>query len=108
MLFTFKDNWDNFVNHGLLNALLSIVVVFVILAIIMTILIVLNKVNISSKKKAKKVEEVKALPTSAPVKKITMEDIKDEDMMVAVLVATIDYRNQVKEDVRLVNVKQIG
>ena len=37
-----------------------------------------------------------------------IEDIVDDDMMVAVLVATIDYRNQTKTDVRLKNVKQIG
>ena len=30
------------------------------------------------------------------------EDIKDEDMMVAALVATIDYHNETKEDVRVV------
>ncbi len=43
-----------------------------------------------------------------PVKSISIEDIKDEDMMVAVLVATIDYANDKNADVRLVSVKQIG
>ena len=44
----------------------------------------------------------------APVKPISIEDIKDEDMMVAVLVATIDYTHDKNADVRLVSVKQIG
>ena len=34
-------------------------------------------------------------------------EIKDEDMMVAALIATIDYTNETKKDVRLVSIKQI-
>ena len=37
-----------------------------------------------------------------------LPDITDEDMMVAALIATIDYRNEVKTDVRLVSIKQIN
>ena len=107
MIYSFKDNLNAFVD-GLLPALISILVVFVVLAIIMVIVMLLNKINGKEKKEVNN-ENVASLPTSSNVtKKVTMEDIKDEDMMVAVLVATIDYRNQVKEDVRLVNVKQIG
>ena len=35
-------------------------------------------------------------------------EIADDDMMAAVLVATIDYRNETKKDVKVVSVKQIG
>ena len=35
-------------------------------------------------------------------------DITDDDMMVATLVATIAYRNETHENVRVVSVKQIG
>ena len=54
-----------------------------------------------------KVQEVK------PVKQVKkavnkMTDINDEDMMVAALIATIDYANETKKDVRLVSIKQIG
>lgn len=41
-------------------------------------------------------------------KPISIEDIRDVDMMVAVLVATIDYATETKTDVRLVSIKQIG
>ena len=30
-----------------------------------------------------------------------------EDMMAAILVATIDYRNEVKEDVKVISVKEV-
>lgn len=54
-------------------------------------------------------KEVPAAPAvKAPQKAFTMNDIKDEDMMVAALVATIDYHNETNEDVRVVSVKQIG
>lgn len=103
--FNWENNLDNF-KSGLLPALISIAVVFVILILIMFIVMIVNKVNIKPSKKENGTV-AQAVPT--PTKKaITMEDIKDEDMMVAVLVATIDYRNQTKKDVRLVDVKQIG
>ena len=61
------------------------------------------------KKEEKKETVAKPQPVvSAPQKAFTMEDIKDEDMMVAALVATIDYHNETNEDVRVVSVKQIG
>ena len=46
----------------------------------------------------------------APVQSVSNKstDIKDEDMMVAALIATIDYANETKKDVRLVSIKQIG
>lgn len=41
-------------------------------------------------------------------KPISIEDIKDEDMMVAALIATIDYAEEVKTDIRLKSIKQIS
>ena len=38
---------------------------------------------------------------------IKLEDIKDEDMMVAVLVASIDYHEETQQDVRVVSVKEL-
>ena len=55
---------------------------------------------------SKKKEEVKETPQAKP--QISINDIKDDDMMAAVLVATIDYSEQTKTDVRLVTIKQIG
>ena len=52
---------------------------------------------------------MKAPVAAAPQKKFSVEDIKDEDMMVAALVATADFIEETKKtDVRVVSVKQIG
>ena len=34
-------------------------------------------------------------------------NVEDEDMMAAILVATIDYRNEVKEDVKVISVREV-
>lgn len=58
----------------------------------------------------KKVEEAPTPVVSAlqPKPSIKLEDIKDDDMMAAALVATIDYYEETKQDVRVVSIKQIG
>ena len=59
----------------------------------------------------KKVEEAPApapvVSAQQPRPSIKLEDIKDDDMMAAVLVATIDYANEIKEDVHLVSVREL-
>lgn len=57
-----------------------------------------------------KVEEVAApvVSTRQPRPSLKLEDIKDDDMMAAALVATIDYYEETKQDVRVVSIKQIG
>lgn len=59
-------------------------------------------------KKSEPVEEVVQPANYAQSSSLKIEDIKDEDMMVAALVATIDYHEETKEDVRVVSIKQIG
>ena len=81
---------------GLLMSFLSIIIVFIILY-----LITLSVYLIKEKKQPAKTEVIPDKPV------LTLEDIKDEDMMVAVLTASIDYRNETKTDVRLVSVKEI-
>lgn len=58
----------------------------------------------------KKVEEAPTPVVSAPQPRpsLKLEDIKDDDMMAAALVATIDYYEETKQDVRVVSIKQIG
>lgn len=88
---------------GLLYSLVCVLIVFFVLAVICTI--------VSLMKFIKKPEAKTETVVSAPVpttKRLTIEDITDEDMMVAALIATIDYRNEVKTDVRLVSIKQIN
>jgi len=90
----------------LLFSLVAISIVFVVLALLVLIVSLMAKINFGGKKK----EEALAPVASAPVqKKFTIDDIKDEDMMVAALVATADFIEETKKtDVRVVSVKQIG
>ena len=89
--------------QGLLIALIAILLVFAVLLIIIGAVKLLQYACKNTAKVEKK--EVKA-PVQSVSNKST--DIKDEDMMVAALIATIDYANETKKDVRLVSIKQIG
>lgn len=84
-------------DQALLISVVSIVTVFLILAIICGCVSLLKFI------KVKKVDE----PVVMFSKPLTMEDITDEDMMVAALIATIDYRQEVKTDVRLKSIREI-
>ncbi len=41
-------------------------------------------------------------------KQVSIEDITDEDMMVAALIASIEYQEETQTDIRLVSIKQIS
>lgn len=89
-----------------LFALFSILVVFVILILITLIIALMAKLKLTDKKEVKQV--AKPVEQSVVSRKQTkLEDIKDDDMMAAVLVATIDYANEIKEDVHLVSVREL-
>ena len=60
------------------------------------------------KEKAVTKETKPAAVVAAPQKAFTAADIKDEDMMVAALIATIEFNQETKEDAKLVSIKQIG
>ena len=60
-----------------------------------------------SKKKENNEIDTNTIETSSK-KQITLDDISDEDMMVAALIASIDYREETQTDIRLVSIKQIG
>lgn len=96
-------------SDGALVTLISILMVFVILLIIIGITTLIFKV-IGLFEMKKEIDEYKKTggykEEETEVKKPNI-DIKDEDMMVAVLVASIDYQNEIKKDVRLVNVKEL-
>ena len=95
----------NFV-QAILVALVCIVIVFSMLALLWGLVSLLRFFVPKQKEQAKSVEAVKPAPT--PVKKaISLEDIKDEEMMAAALVATIDYHEETQEDVRVVSIKEI-
>ena len=96
------------VGEGALYSILAIAMVFAILLIIIGITTLVFKLTglFDLKKEldaAKKAKEAASAPASSG--EVT---IKDDDMMAAVLVATIDYRLTHKSDVRVVSVKQIN
>lgn len=87
--------------EGLVFALFAILMVFTVLLVIIAITSLISYV-INKLEKKETVKEVKE------EKKVTKNlNIEDEDMMVAVLIASIDYQNEIKKDVRLTNVRRI-
>jgi Na+-transporting methylmalonyl-CoA/oxaloacetate decarboxylase gamma subunit len=90
---------------GALYSIICILVVFSVLAIIILASYGSSKlVDYIQTKNAKEVTE--QVPVSQ-TKEVKNTNITDDDMMAAVLVATIDYRNEIKKDVRLVSVKEV-
>ena len=84
--------------EGITISLFSILIVFLILFFISMVIESLKHIQLKEKKTVI-VQEVK--------KKITIEDIKDEDMMVAALIASIDYQQVTKGDVQVLSIKEI-
>ena len=100
-----QDKIDLKVTEGLLFSLVAIMIVFVILITLVLLVSLLSKFKFKEEKKA----PVVAKKTSPVIKKLTIDDIKDEDMMVAALIATAEFVEETKEkDARLVSIKQIG
>ena len=89
-----------------LVALECIAIVFGMLALLWAVVAAFKFVVPKAKTEVKENKPVAV--QSVPQKAFTAADIKDEDMMVAALIASIDYQEETKENVRVVSVKQIG
>lgn len=87
-------------SEGLLISLFSVLIVFLILGFVALSISLLKYIVIDNKPKT--IFEEKEIR-----KFISLADIKDEDMMVAGLVASIDYYNEIQKDVRIVSIKEI-
>lgn len=97
------------IGNGALYSIVSILMVFVILLVIIGITALVFKINGLFDMK-KELDANKAKSNNTPKKENQARGevkIEDDDMMAAVLVATIDYRNEIKKDVRVVSVKEI-
>lgn len=92
------------VGEAALVTVVCMIIVFLMLALLWGI-VALFKFIPAKKEKAKEEAPVVSQPAARPA--IKMSDIKDDDMMVAALVATIDYHEEIKEDVRVVSIKEI-
>lgn len=95
-------------SDSLVISLISILFVFIILFVIVLIISAMQRLFFS--KKTREVVKDSSDVVSKPARRDNKPNvvIKDEDMMVAALIATIDYANETKKDVRLVSIKQIG
>ena len=90
---------------GALYSLICVLVVFLVLAII--ILVSYGSSKLVDYLQSKNEKETTNTTPVQQTKEVKNTSITDDDMMAAVLVATIDYRNEVKKDVRLVSVKEV-
>lgn len=87
-------------SEGLLISLFSILIVFLLLGVVALSIGLLKYIVVETNKEISKPNEVIR-------KAISLSDIKDEDMMVAALVASIDYYNEIKKDIRIISIKEI-
>lgn len=87
------------ISEGLFISIFSIMIVFVILGIIAFTIHSMQYLY----KKPIIIPEIKK-PYQKPFE---LSDIKDDDMLVAGLVASIDYYEETKENVRILSIKEI-
>jgi len=82
---------------GLIMSLFSILIVFAILYLL--------TLSVSWLRRLKDKDITPIIPVIPPIK---LEDISDPDMMVAALVAAIDYQETTHKDIRLISIKEIS
>ena len=93
--------------EGGLVVLICMIIVFLMLALLWGIVALFKFISPKKKEENKDENANVVLPQVEPTKPFTMEDITDDDMMAAALVATIDYHNEIHEDVRVISIKEI-
>lgn len=101
--FTDEMSYGERTLQALLVAAICMGIVFLMLMLLWGI-VALFKFLPKEKVKEEKVVAPKVNNVKPSLK---MEDIKDEDMMVAALVASIDYHNETKQDVKVVSIKEL-
>ncbi len=98
------------ISDGALYSILAIIMVFVVLLIIIGITTLIFKLTGLFELKAE-LDKAKSNnnETKNEVQKSNNEHvvIKDDDMLAAVLVASIDYQNEIKKDVKVVYVNEL-
>ena len=100
------DGNGNNLGQGASVSGVAIALVFGILGLIIIITFLANYLtNLKDKKTEVKAEEKAEPVVSAPVQKTV--ELDSEDAVAAVLVASIDYRNEIKKDIKVISVKEI-
>lgn len=97
------------IGDGALYSLIAILMVFAILLIIIGVTTLVFKITglFAMKAEIDAAKKNGNAPVEAKNESRGPVEITDDDMMAAVLVATIDYQNEIKKDVRVVSVKEI-
>lgn len=88
-------------SEGLLISLFSVIIVFILLGFIAFTIQLLKYIQEKPIQKKPEIDQTSQKP-------FELSDIKDEDMMVAALVASIAYYEETKEDVRVVSIKELN
>ena len=106
LLLSLIDGNGKDLGQGGLISILAIALVFAILAIIIAITFFVGKgIEKYPNKTSKESSEIPVAKVEDSVKQNA--DLSDEDAVVAALVASIDYRNQVKKDIKVISIKEI-
>ena len=87
-------------------ALMSLICILIVFAILIVICLIVSLFKFKKQSKQEVVEEKVEKP-ALPRRRISIEEITDEDMKIAAIVASIDYHEQIKEDVRIVSIREI-
>lgn len=90
----------NYLQGGII-AILSVIMVFVILLLI----ILLTELIESLINKSKNEPVMDSVVTNHP--QVEALDLNDENKVVAALVASIDYRNQTKKNIKVISVREV-
>ena len=91
----------DFLTGGIV-AVVSILMVFLILVLIIFLTELVAKAMGNDEEKEETVVETKAVTPS-----VEHLDLNDEDATVAALVASIDYRNKTKKNIRVVSIREV-
>ena len=105
LLLSLIDGSQKDLGQGGLISILSILLVFSILAIIIAITFFVGKGI--EKYSLKTVSENQSVSKQPQIEQKQNVDLSDEDAVVAALVASIDYRNEIKKDIKVVSIKEI-
>lgn len=91
----------DFVTGGIV-AVVSILMVFLILVLIIFLTELVAKAMGNDEEKEETVVETKTVTPS-----VEHLDLNDEDATVAALIASIDYRNKTKKNIRVVSIREV-
>ncbi len=108
LLLSLIDGSGKDFGQGGLVSVIAIILVFAILSVIIAITFGAGKlIDSCAKKDDKKTPAAPKTPSNMSAQSKIDVDMNDEDAIVATLVASIDYRQQTKKDIKVISIKEI-